>query len=92
MTVLDILVVTMGFSDDGREVLGDVRFSLRDTADAVRSLTMRCQCPVSKRIRPDALLIGDAIRQLRRMPEIRSGQTRLRFAKGLKPLDRAEAA
>ncbi|MEM1375579.1 MAG: hypothetical protein AAGF78_14490 [Pseudomonadota bacterium] len=92
MTVLDILVVTMGFSDSGRNVLGDVRFSLRDGSGTARSLTMRCQCPVSKRIRPDALLIGDAIRQLRRMPEIRSGETRLSFAKGLKPLDRAQAA
>ncbi|MEM6277343.1 MAG: hypothetical protein AAF714_10365 [Pseudomonadota bacterium] len=92
MTVLDILVVTMGFSNDGREVLGDVRFSLRDLKGTERNLTIRCQCPVSKRIRPDALLIGDAIRQLRRMPEIRSGEARLRFAKGLKPLGRAEAA
>ena len=92
MTVFDIVVMSCAFSESGSEVMGDVQFSITDATSKERSITMQCRCPVSKRIRPDALLIGDAIRQLRRMPEIRSGQTALKFAKGLKPLAEAKAA
>jgi len=92
MTVLDILIVSLGFGSDGREVVGDVQFMIDHPGGGTRTLTMRCQCQTSRRVRPDALLIGNAIHQLRRMPEIRSGQARLHFAKGLKPLLTADAA
>ncbi|MEO0485507.1 MAG: hypothetical protein AAF092_06310 [Pseudomonadota bacterium] len=92
MTVLDILIVSLGFSNDGTEVRGDVMFKLTDAEGEDKSLTMTCTCRASKRIRPDALLIGDAIRQLRRLPEVRSGEVRLKFAKGLKPIQQWKAA
>ncbi|MEM9854617.1 MAG: hypothetical protein AAF841_09215 [Pseudomonadota bacterium] len=92
MTVLDILILSMGFSEDGKQVLGDVKFMIDNPGNVPRGLTLKCKCEASQRIRPDALLIGDAIRQLRRMPEIRSGEQRLKFAKGLKPLRADKAA
>ncbi|MEM9349618.1 MAG: hypothetical protein AAGA47_05110 [Pseudomonadota bacterium] len=92
MIVLDILIVSLGYNSDGTNVLGDVRFEISEKAGETRSLTVSCRCPLSNRIPADALLVGDAIRQLRRMPEIRSGERRLEFAPGLKPLDTAKAA
>ena len=92
MKVLDILIVSMGYSANGRDVIGDVKFMIEEPLGGTRSLTVQCRCPVSMRIRPDALLIGEAVRQLRRMPEIRSGQAPLQFARGLKPLHEARAA
>lgn len=92
MTVFEIVVLNLGFSKDGDCANGDVRIDVADDDGDMRSLTFSCACPKSDRVRHDALLIGEAIRQLRRMPEIRSGQVRLKFAKSLKPLDTAKAA
>lgn len=92
MTVLDILIVSLGFSADSKDVIGDVRFEISETSGETRMMTMACRCPASQRIQPDALLIGDAIRQLRRLQKIRSGEQSLRFAPGLKPVMTAKAA
>ncbi|MEM1237426.1 MAG: hypothetical protein AAGI10_10680 [Pseudomonadota bacterium] len=87
MTVLDILILNLGFSKDTSEVVGNVQISLGSRTTEYRTLKLKCRCPNSARIRPDALLIGDAVRQLRHLPEIRSGAEYLRFADGLKPLN-----
>lgn len=92
MKVFDILIVSMGFSPDGKDVVGDVRFMVEEPAGGTRSMTVQCRCPSSQRIRADALLIGEAVRQLRRMPEVRSGQAPLSFSRGLKPLQEVRAA
>ncbi|MCH2076755.1 MAG: hypothetical protein MK180_07690 [Rhodobacteraceae bacterium] len=92
MKVFDILIVSMGFSPDGKDVVGDVRFMVEDPTGGTRSMTIQCRCTASQRIRPDALLIGEGVRQLRRIPEVRSGQAPLSFARGLKPLQEARAA
>lgn len=86
MTVIDILVLKLGFACDSKAVFGKVQITLSDAASGCRTMNLDCTCQSSARVRPDALLIGDAIRQLRRMPEIRSGADRLKFADGLKPL------
>ena len=91
MIVLDNVIVSMGFSPDDSEVSGQVKVSLKD-AGRLRSLTLECRCATSQRVRPDALLIGEAIQQLRRSPRVRSGEVRLEFAKGLKPIETARAA
>jgi len=92
MHVLDIVVTSLQFSPDGTKVIGGVQFTVTDDATGSKTINVGCETPVSARIQPDALLIGDAIRQLRRTPEIRSGSAYLTFAKGLKPLNKSEAA
>jgi len=92
MHVLDIIIQSQRISDDGRSIVGQVQFAIASEGQGARRLSVDCHTALSARIRPDALLVGDAIRQLRRMPEIRSGAERLSFAKGLKPLQRAQAA
>ncbi|MEM6727271.1 MAG: hypothetical protein AAF618_02110 [Pseudomonadota bacterium] len=92
MTIIDILILNMGYGDNGQRVLGQVKFLLERGTGKPESLTMSCSVPISARIRPDALLIGDAVRQLRRTPEIRSGAARLKFARGLRPLPAQDAA
>ncbi|MGB1235709.1 MAG: hypothetical protein ACPG5U_08250 [Planktomarina sp.] len=87
MHILDISITSMRRSMDGKRVLGDVMFQI-NTNDDDRTLRVSCDTPFSKRIRPDAILIGDAIRQLRRLPDIRSGDDRLSFEPGLRPLSR----
>ena len=87
MHISDISITSMRRSMDGKRVLGDVTFQVRRN-DQDRSLMVSCDTPFSKKIRPDAVLIGDAIRQLRRLPEIRSGDDRLSFEGGLRPLSR----
>ena len=89
MHVLDITIVSMRFSDDASMILGDVQLELgqsRTATTGTQTITLRCQSTPSRRVRPDSLLVGDALRQLRRMPVVRSGEARLTFAKGLKPL------
>ena len=92
MHVLDIIILSQQISADGKSVIGKVQFAIDCVERGTRLLSVDCATALSARIRPDALLIGDAIRQLRRMPEIRSGSDRLSFAKGLKPLEQARAA
>ncbi|WP_147127180.1 hypothetical protein [Shimia ponticola] len=92
MHILDIIIQSQRISEDGTSVVGKVTFSIRTRAGKSRQICMDCHTRLSKRIRPDALLISDAIRQLRRMPEIRSGTERLSFAKGMNPLRNACAA
>lgn len=86
MTVIDILILSLGFARDRKKVLGNVQITVSDADTGYRTMNLDCTCQSSSRVRPDALLIGDAIRQLRRMPEIRSGADRLKFAEGLSPL------
>ncbi|MEL6914934.1 MAG: hypothetical protein AAFP13_10565 [Pseudomonadota bacterium] len=85
MTVLDIVVLSVAFTAMGDSVFGKVQVVLSEGSET-RTVTLDCRTPASRRIRPDALLVGEAIRQLRRMPEIRSGQARLRFSRGLRPI------
>ncbi|MEM1301944.1 MAG: hypothetical protein AAGH17_05115 [Pseudomonadota bacterium] len=96
MHILDIIILAQRISDDGRSVIGKVQFAIetavKGNGHSTQLLCVDCQTAISARIRPDALLIGDAIRQLRRMPEVRSGAERLSFAKGLNPLQTARAA
>lgn len=92
MHVLDIVVTSLQFSPDNKRVMGKVVFTVTDEVEGSKTMDMVCDTESSSRIRPDALLVGDAIRQLRRMPEFRSGSARLTFAKGLKPLDTSQAA
>ena len=87
MHIIDISISTIRSSTNGKNILGDVTFTIERTAAApARSVTVCCDTPISKHIRSDAVILGDAIRQLRRMPEIRSGENRLSFAPGLRPL------
>ncbi len=92
MTVLDILIKSLGLTPDGKAVVGEVQFLVKDCSGNTSRFTVSCRCQTSRRIPPDALLIGDAIRQLRRAPEVRCGDVRLEFAKSLKPLASARAA
>lgn len=85
MHIQNISITSMRRSMDGTRVLGDVIFQI-NTNDDDRTLRVSCDTPFSKSIRPDAILIGDAIRQLRRQPDIRSGDNRLTFEPGLRPL------
>jgi len=90
MRIDDILIDSMAFSDDGATVIGDVSVHLTEdphsTVPKARIERLACTVVHSRRIQPEAALIGQAIRQLRRLPEIRLGFARLSFAKGLKPL------
>ncbi|MEM8592973.1 MAG: hypothetical protein AAGF13_10645 [Pseudomonadota bacterium] len=86
MKIVDIVVKSLGYSGDGSEVVGDVQFAVANREGGTRTATIACRCKVSQRVRHDALLIGEAIHLLRRRPEIRSGEDRLEFARGLKPL------
>lgn len=98
MHILDIIVISQQTSPNGREVTGQVQFTLTAETEPNKErskpyhLTLDCVCRTSARVRSDALLIGAAIRQLRRRPEVQSGQNRISFAKGLSPLQSARAA
>ena len=94
MRVDDILIHSLGFVDDGARVVGDVAVHVtlesggQDKAHVER---MTCSVVASDRIQPEAALIGDAIRQMRRSQAVRLGLERLHFAKGLKPLSPFDA-
>lgn len=85
MQIQDIQITSIRRSVDGKRVLGDVAFRISEN-DHAREMVVHCETPFSSQIREDALLVGDAIRQLRRLPEMQSGEQRLRFAPGLRPL------
>ncbi|MGR3466261.1 MAG: hypothetical protein ACU0CI_00155 [Shimia sp.] len=87
MKVLDILVSTLQVEAESATVFGEVRFEVEEPGSRVRNLKLSCAAPLSRHIRPEVLLISDGIRQLRRLPEVRSGEMALSFAKGLVPLD-----
>ena len=89
MRVDDILIHSLGFVDNGARVVGDVAVHVTlESGGAEKAHVERLTCSVaaSSRIQPEAALIGDAIRQMRRNPAVRLGFERLHFAKGLKPL------
>lgn len=87
MHILDISITSMRRSLDGKRVLGDVLFRIgAHEHRPERDLRVSCDTLFSNRIRPDAILVGDAIRQIRRLPQVRNGENRLTFASGLRPL------
>ncbi|MGV6839973.1 MAG: hypothetical protein ACWA40_07235 [Planktomarina sp.] len=89
MHILDISITSMRRSMDGKRVLGDVTFVVDATKKKSKhQVHITCDTPYSERIRADAVLIGDAIQQVRRLPDIRDGTDRLTFASGLRPLSR----
>ncbi|MEL7301709.1 MAG: hypothetical protein AAFM92_15110 [Pseudomonadota bacterium] len=88
MTLLDIVVLSMAFTAMGDEVFGKVQVILAED-DGTRVMTLQCRAPASRRIQPDAILIGEAIRQVRRMPEVLSGEVRLKFSRSLRPIGKA---
>ncbi|MEO0356908.1 MAG: hypothetical protein AAF386_01195 [Pseudomonadota bacterium] len=91
MHILDISIMSMRRSLDGKRVLGDVIFRIGGQANRPdRDLRVSCDTVFSSRIRPDAILVGDAIRQVRRLPHIRCGENRLTFASGLRPLSKTQ--
>lgn len=89
MTVLDIIILDLGYSADGKDIHGTVQIAVTGGRSGYRTLCLTCRCPASARIRHDALLVGDALRQLRRLPELRNGDGALHFAEGLTPLQPA---
>lgn len=85
MHVTQITVQSIRHSYDGKRVFGDVAFAIEtETTDPLgKELLVSCNLPFSQKIRADALLVGDAIRQLRKLPAIRSGREVISFDKGL---------
>lgn len=93
MHIEQIEIKSLNLTPDGKSVRGSVEFRIAGKGGRpAKYLTVTCDTLYSHKIRPDALLIGDAIRQLRRTPEVRAGLARLSFAKGLKPLSTSKAA
>ena len=90
MHIENISISSFRKSMDGKRINGDVTFLYKDKNGAKRRLTISCDTLYSNKIRNDAVLIGDAIRQIRKLPEIQSGAQRITFAKGLRPLATAQ--
>lgn len=87
MHITNISITSIRRSLNGKRLLGDVNFEIGATEiTRARNMKVSCDTLFSNKIRSDAVLLGDAIRQLRRLPQIRSGQERLTFEPGLKPL------
>lgn len=90
MHIKDIAITSLRRSGDGKRVLGDVTFQIgADPEKPSQILTLACDTAFSKKIRADAILIGDAIRQLRQTPAMRDGSEHLTFEKGMRPLSSA---
>lgn len=87
MHIQNITLTAIHRSPDGKRLWGEVDFDIA-ASDAApgRLIKISCDIAYSNKIRPDAILVGDAVRQLRRLPELRSGETRLTFEPGIKPL------
>lgn len=87
MHIQNITVDTLQTSFDGKRLQGQVHFDIAPTPDAAaRTLKIDCDVAFSNKIRPDAIIVGEAVRQLRRLPELRMGEERLTFEPGMKPL------
>ncbi|MGR3490580.1 MAG: hypothetical protein ACU0DW_00870 [Shimia sp.] len=87
MKVLDIVVASLQVDAESASVFGSVRFEVEEPGNRIRQFNLSCAAPFSRHVQPEVLLIGDGIRQLRRMPEVRSGDMTLSFSKGLMPAD-----
>ena len=92
MHIVDIVILSQRFTEDARYVEGRVQFMIATGSIGARRLTLSCMAPLNAGTHPETLLVADAIRQVRRMPEIRSGQHTLTFARGLKPQEIDQAA
>ena len=91
MHIEDISITSFRKSVDGKRISGDVTFLYSSRTDAgKRRMTIGCDTLFSAKIRNDAVLIGDAIRQIRKLPEIQSGAQRVTFSRGLRPLASAQ--
>lgn len=92
MQVEDIKVLSCRTSLDGQNISGQVAFAVSGRNGLPHDMIVSCTTPTLRKIPTDALLIGDAIRQLRRLPQVKSGLTRLCFAPDLRPLSTSRAA
>lgn len=87
MRINDISITDLHRTADGQRLLGDVTFSTTANEGGNPSkVVISCDVAYNHKVRADAILIGEAIRQLRRLPDIRSGVDRLFFDPGLRPL------
>ncbi len=81
MNVLDAQVVDIRPAPEGGKMLGVVSFTIAaETDQSIASAHYHCSCAIPNASTPQAriaqikdALVDDAIRQIRRMPEIRSG-------------------
>lgn len=87
MHIKNITINSIARSLDGKRLKGEVTFEIGgQQATGSTFLKMDCDTPHSNKIRSDAILVGDAIRQLRQLPELRNGSERLSFEPGMRPL------
>ena len=96
MHIINITISPLRRSLDGRRVFADVTFTVEGEEGAEnRQINIVSDAPLLGTVQPEAAILADAIRQLRRTPEARSGAGQLRFAKtldslltGLPPMDK----
>ncbi len=81
MNVLDAQVVNIRPAPEGGRMLGVVSFTIAaETDQSIATAHYHCSCAIPKADTSEArisqikdALVDDAIRQIRRMPEVRSG-------------------
>lgn len=87
MLVTDIEITNYQYCPKSARHLANVCVTLRN-----QIVTLFCQLDLPVDETPKArasAFVGDALRQLRRMPELRSGRSTLEFAEGLGALQTA---
>ncbi|GAA6180942.1 MULTISPECIES: hypothetical protein [unclassified Shimia] len=70
-----------------RQTLGELSAVVSLSGEA-RDVRVLCNVPAETKSNGRLALIRDAIRQLSRMPEIRTGRDQLSFAPGVYPVER----
>ncbi|TDK46297.1 hypothetical protein [Antarcticimicrobium luteum] len=81
MQITDIEISSDGYCPKQARHLAHVCLTLAD-----RIVTLFCAVELAEETGAEArraAFLGDALRQMRRMPEFRAGRTRLEFADGL---------
>ena len=81
MNVLDAEVLDIRPAPEGGKMIGVVSFTIAaETDESIATAHYHCSCAIPNADTPEAriaqikdALVDDAIRQIRRMPEIRSG-------------------
>ena len=81
MNVLDAQILDIRPAPQGGKMLGVVRFTIAaETDQSIATAHYHCSCSIPNADNPEEriaqikdALVDDAIRQIRRMPEIRSG-------------------
>lgn len=85
MHILKIVILSLAERDLCGLVTGQVAFTVAYPAGRTEVLTIDVETAYSRRIHPEAILAGAAIRSLRRLPDIRNGKARLSFEHGVSP-------